>query len=141
MSHELGNGIRDIIHWDKVERRSWVAWNAAQHPLGNKAQRPIDRREVAGIAVARITHDDARPEDRDGQMCPCRPGHELGLELRLLVGIKETLAALQLPLEDETLSITGDESRAYPREQFQPGAGLRQPKDLLRTPEIGPACV
>src|SRR5262245_45576723 len=75
-------------------------------------ERPVERLEARGLAVAGASHDDRGPVNGDWQLRPRLPAELLGFVFALLVRVTERLADVELALVHHVAAVPGHVGRA-----------------------------
>src|SRR5262249_26610293 len=103
--------------------------------------RPVERLVARGLPADRVADDDRGPVDGDRQLATGVPAESFGLELALLVRVAEPLADVELVLEDDAGTITGEVGRTHVVETPFPAlrTNAAAQKERLRGPADVPA--
>src|SRR5262245_42356678 len=146
---ERGHRAGHVVDGDDVERT--LAVHRQRHQARDRAPpkvegdqhlyRPVERLVAGGLAADRVTDDDRWPVDGDRQLAPIVPAESFGLELAPLVRVPKPWPDVELVLEDDAVTITGDVGRTHVVET--PFSALRTnavaQQERLRCPADVPA--
>src|SRR5439155_10279795 len=91
---------------DQARHRPPAQVEGDQHPHG-----PVERIVTGRLPADRMADDDRGTIDSDRQLPHRGPAETLGFELAPFVGVAEALADVELALEDDVGTITGDVGR------------------------------
>ena len=131
---ERDDRVRDVVDGDDVDRRRAAGGEQRVVALGERAQRPVQDVERRGPAAVAVADDDARAHDGDRQPLVIGGDDELGLELRLLVGVAEALAEHQVVLGEGPAMQARDVRRRDVGEAAQPALEATQLREREHPP-------
>src|SRR5438876_8897749 len=116
---ERGHRLGDVVDGDDVEgtfAAQWQ-WDQARHrpPAQVEGDQqlhgPVERLVPGRLPADRMADDDRGTIDGDRQLPDRGPAESLGFELAPFVRVAEALADVELALEDDVRTITGDVGR------------------------------